>query len=79
MKKILNIGYGNTVIVSTIQAIVSYDSSPSKRLVNTARDFNKLVDGTMGSKTASVIVTSGDYVVLSALSVDALRKRLEEE
>ena len=51
MKKILNIGYGNTVIVSTIQAIVSYDSSPSK----------------------------SDYVVLSALSVDALRKRLEEE
>ena len=57
MQKLINIGFGNVVLQNRVVAVVSPSSSPMKRLRETAKDGNNLVDATEGRKTRSVIIT----------------------
>ncbi|MFQ9511148.1 MAG: extracellular matrix/biofilm biosynthesis regulator RemA family protein [Lachnospiraceae bacterium] len=51
------------------------DSAPTNRLVQNAKDKGIAIDATQGRKTKSVLVTSGGYVVLSALLPDTIAGR----
>ncbi len=77
MQKLINIGFGNIVIQSRVIAVVSPGSSPMKRLRETAKDGNHLVDATEGRKTRSVIVTDSGHIILSALNTATITSRLE--
>lgn len=72
-----NIGYGNIINDDQIVVIVSPDSAPSKRLVQSARDEGKIVDGTQGRRTRSVILTINGVVVLSALLPETIAARIK--
>ena len=72
----INIGFGNLVSVQRLIAVVSPDSAPVKRLVQESRDRGMLIDATYGRKTASVLITDSDHVVLSALAAERLAPRL---
>lgn len=72
----LNVGYGNFVMAQRIVAILEAGSLPMKRLRETAATQNQLVDATAGRKMRSLIITSSQHVVLSALSPQALQERL---
>ncbi len=74
--KIINIGFGNTVIANRIIAIVSPSSSPMKRLKEDAKRANRLIDATMGRKTRSIIITDSNHVILSGVQVETLAQRL---
>ena len=74
--KLLNIGFGNTVIANRIVAIVSPASAPMKRLKEDARQGNKLVDATMGRRTRSIIITDSDHVILSGVQAETIAQRL---
>jgi len=74
--RILNVGYGNLVLVSRVVAIVSPQSSPMKRLREEAGGRGKLVDATQGRRTRSILVTDSDHVILSALNPETLAARL---
>ena len=63
----INIGFGNVVNSQKIVAVVSPDAAPVKRMVQSVRGTRSLIDATQGRKTKAVIVTSDDYLVLSAL------------
>lgn len=78
-KILLNIGFGNSVIISKIQSIVQPNSAPVKRFIKKKESENLLIDATMGKKVRGVIVLSEGIVVLSAISVHALTTRLENE
>ncbi len=78
-KIILNIGFGNSVIISKIIAIVQPNSAPIRRFVKNKGMENLLVDATMGKKVRSVIVLSDGITIQSAISVQALTARLENE
>ena len=78
-KILLNIGFGNSVIVSKILSIIQPNSAPVKRFIKKKESENSLVDATMGKKVRSVIVLSEGITVLSAISVQALTARLENE
>ena len=54
--KLLNIGFGSTVLANRVVAIVSPASAPMKRLKEDAKLGNKLIDATMGRRTRSIIV-----------------------
>lgn len=74
--KLLNIGFGNTVMANRIVAIVSPASAPMKRLKEDAKEANKLIDATMGRRTRSIIITDSDHVILSGVQAETIAQRL---
>ncbi len=74
--KLLNIGFGNTVLANRVVAIVSPASAPMKRLKEDAKLANKLIDATMGRRTRSIIITDSDHVILSGVQAETIAQRL---
>lgn len=77
--KLLNIGFGNTVMASRIVAIVSPASAPMKRLKEDAKEMNKLIDATMGRRTRSIIIMDSGHVILSGVQAETIAQRLSAE
>lgn len=77
--ELLNIGFGNMVVVRRIVAIVNPASAPMKRLKDEAKQARKLVDATNGRRTRSIIVTDSDHIILSAIQTETVAQRLEAE
>ena len=75
----VGIGFGNSVQVKSVDAIVNPDSAPIKRMIQDARDLNRLVYATQGRKTRSVLVMASGNVVLSALQPDTIAQRANNE
>ena len=79
MARLINIGFGNVVNSQKIVAVVSPDAAPVK--MNGAEhkgESRSLIDATQGRKTKAVIVTSDDYLVLSALQPETIARRFAE-
>ena len=72
---LIHIGFGNIVNTSKIIAIVSPDSAPVKRMVQSARERGTAIDATQGRKTQGVIITDCDYIILSALLPETIAGR----
>lgn len=77
-KKLLNIGFGNTVVADRVVAIVSPSSSPMKRLKDEAREKQLLVDATQGRRTRAVIIMDSNHLVLSAIQFETIAQRFED-
>jgi regulator of extracellular matrix RemA (YlzA/DUF370 family) len=73
---VLNVGFYNYVLTDKIVALVSSESAPMRRLVQNLRKTGHLIDATQGRRTKSVIFTTGEAVILSAISQETLAKRL---
>jgi regulator of extracellular matrix RemA (YlzA/DUF370 family) len=73
---VLNVGFYNYVMTEKIVALVSSESAPMRRLIQTLRKEGTLIDATQGRRTKSVIFTTGAAVILSAISQETLAKRL---
>ena len=74
--RLLNLGFGNSVMVHRVIAIVNPDSSPMKRLREEAKQSGRIVDVTHGRKTRSIIITDSHHVILSAIQTDTIAQRL---
>ncbi len=77
--KFINIGFGNMVSSSRIVAIASPESAPIKRLVQDAKEENRVIDVSCGRRTRSVIITDSDHVVLSAIAAETITNRLAND
>lgn len=75
--QLVNIGFGNLVNAERVVAIISADSAPAKRMVQSCRERMQLVDATHGRKTEGIIITDADSVILSYLTVEQLSARFE--
>ena len=75
-KKFINIGFNNTVNSMRVLSVVTPGSSPSKRLINDARDLGKLVDATCGRKTKSVLVMDTGLIILCGLNTSTITRRM---
>ena len=75
--KFISIGYGNSVAVERIVALVSPESAPDKRLIQDAKEMGRVIDVSCGRKTRSVLVTDSEHVILSALTTEKIARRLE--
>lgn len=78
MAKLINVGFGNAVNSGKIVAVVSPDAAPVKRMIQSVKGTRTLIDATQGRKTKAVIVTSDDYLVLSALQPETIARRFSE-
>ena len=74
---LIHIGFGNIVNTSKIIAIVSPESAPIKRLVQSAKEKGLAIDATQGRKTKSVLVMENSQVVLSALLPETIAGRVQ--
>lgn len=74
--KMINVGFGNTVVASRILAIVGPHSSPMKKLKDEARRRNMLIDVTEGRRTRSIIILDSNHVILSSVQRETLTQRL---
>ena len=76
--KFINIGFGNMVSANRIVAIACPDSAPIKRLVQDAKDDNRVIDVSCGRRTRAVIITDSDHVILSAIQAETIANRMDD-
>lgn len=74
--KLLNVGFGNTVAMERIVAVINAGSSPSRKLKDLARQDNKLIDATEGRRTRSMLVMDSSHLVLSSVQPDTIGQRM---
>ena len=74
-QKLLNIGFGSTIVADRIVAIVQPNSAPMKRLRDEAKDNKRLVDTTQGRKTRAMIIMDSNHIILSAIQAETISLR----
>lgn len=74
--KLLNIGFGNTVAIERIIAVINAGSSPSRKLKELAKQEGKLLDVTEGRRTRSMLVMDSNHLILSSVQPDTIGQRL---
>ncbi|KAF0189194.1 MAG: hypothetical protein FD168_1041 [Desulfobulbaceae bacterium] len=74
--KLLNVGFGNTVVVERIVAVLNAGSSPSRKLKEVAKQEGKLLDATEGRRTRSMLVMDSSHLILSSVQPDTIGQRL---
>ena len=67
------------VSANRIIAIASPDSAPIKRLVQDAKEENRVIDVSCGRRTRAVIITDSDHVVLSAIQAETIANRFAND
>jgi hypothetical protein len=77
--KLLNIGFGNSVVASKVVAIVTPGSAPMKRLKDDAKAVGRLIDATQGRKTRAIIVTDSNHVILSGVQAETIALRISSD
>ncbi len=73
--RLLNIGFGSTVVAERVVAIVSPNSAPMKRLKDEAKKDQRLIDATHGRRTRSIIIVDSNHIVLSAIQAETISQR----
>jgi len=73
--KLVNLGFGNSVVSRRVVAIVSPNAAPIKRMRDEAREEKRLIDATQGRRTRSLIITDSNHVILSAIQSETLAQR----
>jgi regulator of extracellular matrix RemA (YlzA/DUF370 family) len=75
--QLLNIGFGNTVIVEKIIAVINTGSSPARKLKEVAKKEGRLVDVTEGRRTRSILVMESNHIILSSVQPDTISQRMQ--
>lgn len=78
MAGLMNVGFGNVVNTRKIVAVIQPDSAPAKRMIQRAKEAERVIDATQGRRTRAVIITEDQYLILSALQPDTLSGRFNE-
>ena len=74
-QRLINIGFGNSVVAGRVVAIVHPKSSPMKKLRSEARDQKLLIDVTEGRRTRSIIILDSNHVILSSVQPETITQR----
>jgi len=75
--KLLNVGFGNTVMVERIIAVINTGSSPARKIKELAKQDGKLIDVTEGRRTRSILIMDSNHVVLSSVQADTITQRMQ--
>jgi hypothetical protein len=75
--QLLNIGFGNTVMVEKIIAVINTGSSPARKLKEVAKMEGRLIDVTEGRRTRSILVMESNHIILSSVQPDTISQRMQ--
>ena len=73
--RMINVGFGNSIVASRIVAVVNPHSSPMKKSKDEAKRNNRLLDVTEGRRTRSIIILDSNHVVLSSVQPETITQR----
>jgi len=73
--RMINVGFGNSVVAGRILAVVNPKSSPMKKLREEAKLNKKLIDVTEGRRTRSIIILDSNHVILSSVQPETITQR----
>ena len=73
--RMINVGFGNSIVASRILAVVNPHSSPMKKLKDEAKRNNRLLDVTEGRRTRSIIILDSNHVILSSVQPETITQR----
>lgn len=79
MTNLVNIGFGNIVNFNKVISVINPDSAPAKRMVQHAKEEERVIDATQGRKTKALIIVESGQVILSALQPETLAGRARGE
>ncbi|MDA3971847.1 MAG: DUF370 domain-containing protein [Desulfobulbaceae bacterium] len=74
-QRMINVGFGNSVVASRVLLVINPKSSPIKKLKDEAKAQKKLIDVTEGRKTRSIIILDTSHVILSAVQPETVTQR----
>ncbi len=77
--KLVNIGFDNSVNADRVVSIVSPDSLPIRRLIQDAKNINRVIDVSCGKKTKAVIITDSEHFILAPDDVSTLIERFNKD
>ena len=72
----MNVGFGNTVMVNRVIAVINTGSSPARKIKELAKKGERLIDVTEGRRTRSIIITDSNHVILSSVQPDTVAQRV---
>jgi extracellular matrix regulatory protein A len=75
--ELLHIGFGSVVAVNRVLVVMTPDSSPIRRMIQEAREANRLIDLTYGRRTKSILVLDSGHLVLAPINPETIAGRLE--
>ncbi|MDA3785456.1 MAG: DUF370 domain-containing protein [Deltaproteobacteria bacterium] len=75
--RMINVGFGNSVVANRILLVANPKSSPIKKLKDEAKLQKKLIDVTEGRKTRSIIFLDSDHILLSAIQPETINLRFQ--
>lgn len=73
--RMINVGFGNSIVASRILAVVNPHSSPMKKIKDEAKRSHRLLDVTEGRRTRSIIILDSNHVVLSSVQPETITQR----
>lgn len=76
---IVNLGYGNVIMLDKITAVVNVNSAPIKKMIAEAKANNLLYDVSQGRKSRSAVITDQNQIFLTAIQTETLTARLISE
>jgi extracellular matrix regulatory protein A len=76
--KLLRIGFGNAVVASRVRQITDLKTAGGRRWRQEADQSGKLIDATAGRHTRAMLITDSGHIILSSMSADSLRGKLNE-
>ncbi len=74
-QRMINVGFGNSVLASRVLAVVNPKSSPMKKLKDEAKEQKRLIDVTEGRRTRSILILDSNHVVLSSVQPETITMR----
>ncbi|MDA3970173.1 MAG: DUF370 domain-containing protein [Desulfobulbaceae bacterium] len=74
-QRMINVGFGNSVVAGRVLLVVNPKSSPIKKLKDEAKAQKKLIDVTEGRKTRSIIILDTNHVILSSVQPETVNLR----
>lgn len=78
--KLVNIGFGNSILLDKVVGIVAPESLPIKRLVSYMKEHrpDNIIDATYGKKTRAIITTTNNQIYLCAIHPATIALRMKE-
>ena len=74
-QRMINIGFGNSVVAGRVLVVANPKSSPMKKIKEEAKQQKKLIDVTEGRRTRSIIILDTNHVILSSVQTETLTQR----
>ncbi|WP_446010915.1 DUF370 domain-containing protein [Candidatus Electrothrix sp.] len=74
--RLVNVGFGNSIKISRILAVVNPGSSPIRKLKEEARQEQRLIDVTEGRRTRGIVILDSGHLVLSSVQPETINQRM---